>query len=327
MRDAFAVGCWLTVVGIAASAMGHGNPIEISVVDGRLTVAVGLTLVDGYTDLSSDPHEDAALDFGPNQKLRSTYPGFDIAGLESDTPLEFEVIGRPDFSTTGRPTRWLWYWNGATQLVENVPNDLRFDVSPLFGSGSIQVRQSSVILGPTLTAANPVGPFLGNDQHLLIYELQNSPSAPFGAYGVVARFKSPGLESSAPFLLVFRYGVAAEDFSVASEAINAAAGLAGDFDVDGDVDGADFLLWQRTMGTAGTPGSYPAADASMDGNVNGTDLAIWRNEFGRLVSAATPASSGVPEPATGWGLVLGAAGTSMLLRRRFPHGNHQAALP
>ncbi len=61
--------------------------------------------------------------------------------------------------------------------------------------------------------------------------------------------------------------------------------LAGDFDSDGDVDGADFLVWQR-QGISG-----------------GLDLADWEAGFGTGVPAAV-VSVGVPEPTAGVLLVL-----------------------
>jgi hypothetical protein len=63
----------------------------------------------------------------------------------------------------------------------------------------------------------------------------------------------------------------------------------GDFDVDGDVDGNDFLIWQRGVG----------------GVHNATTLATWKANFG---IPATAAAGGVPEPAgvllVGWALAL-----------------------
>jgi len=53
----------------------------------------------------------------------------------------------------------------------------------------------------------------------------------------------------------------------------------GDFDRDADVDGFDFLRWQRTFGaTVVPPGSGADADAS--GRIDGDDLAIWHDNFG-----------------------------------------------
>jgi hypothetical protein len=64
----------------------------------------------------------------------------------------------------------------------------------------------------------------------------------------------------------------------------------GDFDEDGDVDGADFLAWQRGVGTPGT--TLAQGDANDDGVVDGADLAVWKSQFG---PAATAAVGAVPE--------------------------------
>ena len=63
-------------------------------------------------------------------------------------------------------------------------------------------------------------------------------------------------------------------------------GASGDFDADGDVDGSDFLTWQRGLGTTHTS----------------TDLADWQASFGNPLSAGN-ASTAVPEP-TSLGLAL-----------------------
>jgi hypothetical protein len=63
----------------------------------------------------------------------------------------------------------------------------------------------------------------------------------------------------------------------------------GDFDDNGVVDGADFLLWQRNFGVSGQ------GDGNNDGVVDGADLQIWTAQFGS--SAAAGAAGVVPEPA------------------------------
>jgi len=57
--------------------------------------------------------------------------------------------------------------------------------------------------------------------------------------------------------------------------------LDGDFDTDGDVDGADFLKWQRDLGDA-------------------TNLALWEDNFGATAATATASASAnaVPEPSS-----------------------------
>jgi hypothetical protein len=83
-----------------------------------------------------------------------------------------------------------------------------------------------------------------------------------------------------------------------------------DFNDDGVVDGADFLVWQRGFGG---PGGLPQGDADGNGQINAADLTIWKAQFGSAASAA--AATAIPEPTSLWLLV---AGGSVLARRRRP---------
>lgn len=76
-----------------------------------------------------------------------------------------------------------------------------------------------------------------------------------------------------------------------------------DFDDDGDVDGVDYLAWQRGMDVPTLAGAVHG-DANHDGQVTGADLAIWQNQYAASTSASTQA---VPEP-TSAGLLLVAIG-------------------
>jgi autotransporter-associated beta strand protein len=69
---------------------------------------------------------------------------------------------------------------------------------------------------------------------------------------------------------------------------------AGDFDGDGDVDGADFVAWQThfPMGSGATTGQ---GDADGDSDVDGADFAAWQSNFPTSPASASP----VPEP-KGW---------------------------
>ncbi len=69
-----------------------------------------------------------------------------------------------------------------------------------------------------------------------------------------------------------------------------APGLAADFDTDNDVDGFDFLLWQRGFGI--DSGATKAdGDANLDGAVNGLDLTVWKDGFGSVAAAAATSSN------------------------------------
>ncbi len=73
-----------------------------------------------------------------------------------------------------------------------------------------------------------------------------------------------------------------------------------DFDRDGDVDGQDFLTWQRNFGATVAPQSQ--GDADFDGTVTADDLAVWQDAYGSPLTAVVA----VPEPTTLYlaGLVL-----------------------
>lgn len=60
--------------------------------------------------------------------------------------------------------------------------------------------------------------------------------------------------------------------------------LPADFDDDADIDGADFLSWQRGLGQ--TAANRAEGDATGDGVVDGQDLARWRDGFGSSAPAS-----------------------------------------
>ena len=95
---------------------------------------------------------------------------------------------------------------------------------------------------------------------------------------------------------IFRYAAAQDTPFVDTNPSN------GDFDGDGDVDGADFLTWQRGYGLTGQLDAT-TGDADDDGDVDDADLALWKTNFGGTPAIA--AIGAVPEPAS---LALLAAG-------------------
>jgi hypothetical protein len=65
-----------------------------------------------------------------------------------------------------------------------------------------------------------------------------------------------------------------------------------DFNQDGNVDGADFLTWQRGFGVGAT---LAQGDADGSGTVDAADLAVWRAQFGSK-TAILPVGLPAPEP-------------------------------
>jgi hypothetical protein len=88
-----------------------------------------------------------------------------------------------------------------------------------------------------------------------------------------------------------------------------APGNPADFNDDGDVDGRDFLVWQRGYGTT-TGATKATGDANGDGMVNDVDFAAWKSGFGAAVAAV----GAVPEPSTAAGAI--ALALVMLVRGR-----------
>jgi hypothetical protein len=86
----------------------------------------------------------------------------------------------------------------------------------------------------------------------------------------------------------------------------------GDFDSDGDVDGADFVAWQTNFPKA-SGATLAQGDADGDGDVDGADFVVWQTNF-----PYTPGSgdSPVPEPQAALLALIGIATTFCLRRRR-----------
>jgi hypothetical protein len=83
-------------------------------------------------------------------------------------------------------------------------------------------------------------------------------------------------------------------------------GFAGDFNFDGDVDGFDFLMWQRGFGSI----------------YNGNDLTDWEANFG-IVAPLSATSAAVPEPAS---MLLMLAATQFLCLRITRRGDSSRQL-
>ena len=85
------------------------------------------------------------------------------------------------------------------------------------------------------------------------------------------------------------------------------AGLAGDFNTDIKVNGADLGVW-----TGAVNASTAAGDANGDGLSDGADILIWQQGLNPNLGAAAPAIGAVPEPSSA---LLLAAGLAFVGRR------------
>ena len=82
----------------------------------------------------------------------------------------------------------------------------------------------------------------------------------------------------------FSYTVKDDDTAISNSAtvtvtISEVDDFTADFDSDADIDGTDFLTWQRGFGTSSTA-TKEDGDADGDGTVDEVDLGVWELQFG-----------------------------------------------
>lgn len=106
------------------------------------------------------------------------------------------------------------------------------------------------------------------------------------------------------------------------QASNITTLLDGDYNGDGAVDAADYVVWRHAAG-----GINLAADGNRDGVVDNLDFAVWRANFGQTTGSGLGANSNaaVPEPAAVLLMII-AAGWR-LRRRRLHRTSQQLSTP
>jgi hypothetical protein len=83
--------------------------------------------------------------------------------------------------------------------------------------------------------------------------------------------------------------------------------IPGDYNHNGTVDAADYVIWRKTLGQIG---NWFAADGNGNGIVDNGDFDVWRAHFGQTAGSGSGAvaNAAVPEPATLVLLIIAAAG-------------------
>jgi hypothetical protein len=149
--------------------------------------------------------------------------------------------------------------------------------------GGVNVWQEA---GPTATALSELNP------------LASTTIGPNAGYPLGALWNTGGLRD-----LQLKFQLANESTSRIGAVVYgllpplSSGGLTGDFDNDGDVDGRDFLVWQR--------GASPDP-------LSASDLAAWQGNYG---AGSLAASTAVPEPASLISVLIAGIG-SLAGRRR-----------
>ena len=102
-----------------------------------------------------------------------------------------------------------------------------------------------------------------------------------------------------------------DDLRAWSSTLTAAVTVPGDYNADGAVDGADYVVWRKRLGS-----TEPLPNDDTPG-VDASDYQRWRANFGQSTGAGqlTGTYASVPEPATIF-ILLAGVGTCVCLRRR-----------
>jgi hypothetical protein len=199
-----------------------------------------------YFDLANDGFGSADFDGDHDQTLVWGFPGV----LDRPVAADMDQDGIDDLGlwvprNSATPPRDLseWYF-----LLSNDFSDVNGDGN---ASGGLQR-----VTGTIVTLDHPFEPVpFGNDLY-----------AEFGddlALPIVGNFDPP------------------VDSTSDSEPIDPLIVLEGDFDLDGDVDGDDFLAWQVGFGAQLPTVEVGLADgdADLDGDVDGDDFLAWQTTF------------------------------------------------
>ncbi len=188
-----------------------------------------------------------------------------------------------------------------TIIAENSAEDDGQDIQP--GSGTLTANYTLIGEDEGLTLVGDVGNQTGSPASPL--DPQLAPLAnnggPTETHALVAG--SPAIDSGYPAAtpgteatqIYDQRGVGYDRVNdgridIGAIEVQDATTSSADFNEDGDIDGSDFLAWQRGFGTPAA--GLADGDADGDGDVDAADLGVWGNQFGTppvLASFSAPA--------------------------------------
>jgi hypothetical protein len=105
-------------------------------------------------------------------------------------------------------------------------------------------------------------------------------------------------------------------FELYSVALSGATTVPGDYNHNGIVDTADYIVWRSTLGSTTDLRADGDTTGASAGKIDQADYTFWKNHFGQ--SGSGSAAAAVPEPAAGLlALVAATLASAMRFRRVF----------
>jgi hypothetical protein len=237
----------------------------------------------------ADPHGPTVfLDGGGTATVTSVLPAVRSLQIGGNLGGELRIEGAGHLDIN----------EGYTQLADGT---LTLQLSSISPSGAILDITDSAELAGTLSIelAGAFMPIIGNEFRLI--------AAAGGVFEQFATVILPSLTSDLSWQL-----------SYSPTEVLLQVGLAGDFNTDGSVDAADYVLWRASVGQTGW--TLPA-DANSDGQVDDADYQAWRANLGQTAGGSGGSAGSllrplVPEPTTAVLLLFGCVQASMRRRSR-----------
>jgi hypothetical protein len=208
-----------------------------------------------------------------------------IRGLNGQLVFQFSTIGFDNMQLESGPSNA--FWNQIDQwmyvgVTWDSTNSGRLEFFYVDGTNTVQSGRLFATTNATLPITTTTNVSGGVTYGLSLGNQAGLRLRPFD--GLLDNFR------------VFDAALTQADLQtiVNKDLLNQSLSHPGDFDSDGDVDGADFVAWQTNFPTA-TGATLAQGDADADGDVDGADFVVWQTNF---PFTPGPGNAPVPEPAS-----------------------------
>jgi Dockerin type I domain len=234
-------------------------------------------------------------------------PDIRIGAFHAVPSTFFASVGAVSYGPPG-------FANDVTKFPESGDLFLNLD-----GPGTFQHFQ----IATGIEDVTPINYQYGNDlQELVLHELGHGaiglghpPAIPGATVDqrvmYVGDFSVP---NAAPCCQTLNHELSADDIAGAQFVY----GIRGDYNRDGRVDAADYILWRDTLGQS-PQYSGDGADGNVDGIINMADYNSWKANFGTIGAigvSGSAAASAVSEPSSLAVLLLATAALAVIAKMR-----------